>query len=64
MTVQELIDKLEIINDKTQAVKIAVYQKNKSYPVVYVDPWGDWLQTYNGVIIRTSLPEKMYTVQR
>ena len=35
MTVQELINKLETVEDKNQIVEVAIGQYNKRYPVAY-----------------------------
>lgn len=66
VTVAQLIEKLQKIEDKTQPVEIAIRQYNKAYPVAYTEPHNDThlTQVHNCVRIYTSLPENMRTSKR
>jgi hypothetical protein len=66
MTVQELINVLNKIENKAQTVKIALHQYNKAYPVAYLDPWNEEYlnQAWEEVRISASLPDNMHTVTR
>lgn len=66
MTVQQLIDLLNKIEDKSKQVKISVHQYNKVYPVAYTNPSGhDYLEQNDATIrINTWLPDNMHTVER
>lgn len=66
MTVEELIKLLNKIENKSQAIKIAVHQNNKAYPVAYLDPWNEKYlgQAWEEVRICASLPDNMYTITR
>lgn len=66
LTVQQLIDLLNKVEDKNKTVEIAVHQFNKAYPVAYTVPSNrDYLrQTDCSVRIGTWLPDNMRTSVR
>lgn len=67
MTVQELIDQLNKIGDKSKTVLISVHTSTQRYPVAYtnINPMsGFFQQTDREVRLFTWLPQNMYTVER
>lgn len=67
MTVQELIDQLSKIEDKSKTVGIAVHTSTQRYPVAYTEitPMsGHFEQVDKEVRLFTWLPNGMYTIQR
>lgn len=67
MTVQELIDQLQKIEDKSKHVEVAVHTNTQRYPVAYVNinPMsGYFQQTDRDVRLYVWLPNGMNTVQR
>lgn len=66
MTVQELIDLLEKVEDKEKIVLIDVRQYTRRYGTL-CEAWsgGNYLnQVGNAVQINCSLPKNMHTVER
>lgn len=63
MTVQELINKLQAVEDKEMQITIAVHQYNKIYPVAYIAPFEALSVRVSdfGVRINASLPDNMIT---
>lgn len=61
-TVQELIDELQKIEDKTAPIEIAIRQYNKAYPVTYTEIFKSINYNGNKYRLYTSLPWGAYTV--
>lgn len=67
MTVQELIDQLNKIEDKSKTVFISIHTNTQHYPVAYttINPMsGFFQQTDREVRLFTWLPKNMHTVER
>jgi hypothetical protein len=66
MTVQDLINLLMKVENKTQVVRLAIHQSNKHYPIAYLKPLNvDYLQqAWNEVRILAWLPDGMFTATR
>lgn len=66
MTVQELIDLLNKIEDKNKTVLISIHTQTQRYPVAYTDiQKTNYLQQAgNEVRLYTCLPDNMHTVER
>ncbi len=66
MNVQELIDRLEKIEDKTQLMEVMVRQYTKAYAVAFCPVWDQdyFNQAHNRVRLVISLPDNMHTVVR
>lgn len=60
MTVQQLLDKLQNVEDKTQTVEVAVSTFNKRYPVAYCELYENGYdilkQVHNTHRIEINLP--------
>jgi hypothetical protein len=66
MTVQELIDLLQKVENKNVPVIVSNYTENKVYPVAYTEAVPAFFQDSSDKTFRieTHLPEGMYTVER
>jgi hypothetical protein len=64
LTVRQLIEALERIEDKGQPVEIALRQYNKTYPVAYVPPFEHLTlsEAWGTVRIHAALPDNMRTM--
>lgn len=63
-TVQELIDQLQKVDDKTQLIRIAVYTEFEVYPVAYIPYNGSHNQAWHEYRLFARLPDGMGTRQR